>query len=187
MLPPDQRREIEQAKFTYSPFRKGLWKTNKNNWISSRKTNKEIEEHGKQLVIYDNEKESSTHSREKEIFEELAKKRKEEIQDLSKQIDFNNLICHYKHNTALKTFIGFKGPLGFYRNIMEDYLALEKTKEEQKEFKSKINERVIGKKKSEDQKSTIDNIKTLYKSWKKVIKLFNNYSQIASEAKYKAK
>ena len=47
---------------------------------------------------------------------------------------------------------------------MEDYLALEKAKEEQKEFKSKINEKVIGKKKSEDQKSTIDNIKTLYKS-----------------------
>ena len=28
----------------------------------------------------------------------------EEIQDLSKQIDFNNLTCHYKGNTAPKTY-----------------------------------------------------------------------------------
>ena len=37
---------------------------------------------------YNNEKQSSTHSKQKETFEELANKRMEEIQNLSKQIDF---------------------------------------------------------------------------------------------------
>ena len=43
----------------------------------------------------------------------------EEMQDLSKQADFNNLTYHYRGNTASKTFIGFKGLLGFYKNIKE--------------------------------------------------------------------
>ena len=56
----------------------------------------------------------------------------EEIKDLSKQTDFNNLTYHYKGNNDPKTFVGFKGPLGFYTNIKEGYLTLEKAKEEQK-------------------------------------------------------
>ena len=38
---------------------------------------------------------------------------------------------------------------------------------------------------SEEQKSAIKNIKTLYESGQKVIKFFNDYSKIVSEAKYK--
>ena len=40
----------------------------------------------------------------------------EEIQDLSKQIDFNNLTYHYKGKNNPQNFIGFKGPLSFYRS-----------------------------------------------------------------------
>ena len=74
----------------------------------------------------------------------------EEIRDLSKQINFNNLTYHYKGKTASKNFIAFKGPLGFYKNIKEGYITLEKTEEKQKEFKSEINDIVTGSKKSED-------------------------------------
>ena len=41
----------------------------------------------------------------------------EEIQNLSKQIDFNNTIYHFKGECAPKRIIGFKVPLGFYKNI----------------------------------------------------------------------
>ena len=54
----------------------------------------------------------------------------EEIQVLSKQIDFNNSIYRNKGNTAPKTFIGYKGILGFYRNIKEGYITVEKAEEE---------------------------------------------------------
>ena len=52
-----------------------------------------------------NEKESSTDLKQKETFEELANRRIEKIQDLSKQIDFNNLTYRYKDNNDTKNFI----------------------------------------------------------------------------------
>ena len=50
--------------------------------------------------------------------------------------------------------------------------------------KSDINEILKGRKKSKS-KNTIKNIKSLYESQEKVIKLFNDYSEIVSEAKCK--
>ena len=50
-----------------------------------------------------------------------------------------------------------------------------------------ISEIVTESKNSEDQKSTLKNIETLYKSRGKVIELFNYYSGIVSESKHKAK
>ena len=70
-----------------------------------------------------------------------------QIQDLSKHVDFSNLNDRYDGNTAPKPLIFFKGPLGFYRNVKETYMTLEKAEEEQEEFKSKVNEIVIGSKK----------------------------------------
>ena len=61
-----------------------------------------------------NEKESSTDLKQKETFEELANRRIEKIQDLSKQIDFNNLTYRYNVNNDPKTFIGYKYPPGFH-------------------------------------------------------------------------
>ena len=69
------------------------------------------------------------------MFEELSNKKKEQISDLSKQIDFNNLSYRYKSNTARKTFIGFKGLLGFWKNIKEGYIALQEAEIKQKVFK----------------------------------------------------
>ena len=107
-----------------------------------------LEEQGKQLAKYNNEKYSLTHSKQKQIFEELANKRMEEIQDFIKQIDFNSLTYRYYGNNDPKVFIGFKCPLGFYKNIKEDYITLEKAEEEEKRFKSEINKIIIGSKKS---------------------------------------
>ena len=41
----------------------------------------------------------------------------EEIKDLCKQIDFNNLIYCCEGNAAPKTFIGFRVSLGVYESI----------------------------------------------------------------------
>ena len=53
-------------------------------------------------------------------------------------------------------------------------------------FKSNLNEISRGRFKSKEQKSTLKNFKLLYKSCQAVIKFFNGYSSIASEAKHKA-
>ena len=90
ILPFDQSRVTEQAQFTYSspgnPFQKQITTIED----QGEKEIKALEEHGKQLVKYNYEKESLTHSEQKEIVEELANRRMEEIQDLRRRIDFNN-------------------------------------------------------------------------------------------------
>ena len=57
---------------------------------------KALEEYGEQIVKFNDEKKSLTHSKQKEIFKGLASEKMEEIQDLSKQVNFNNLTYHYK-------------------------------------------------------------------------------------------
>ena len=64
-------RIIEQAKFTYSPLNKAFEKQIKTIEDQGGKQIKTLEEHGKQLVKYSYEKESLTHSKQKEIFAEL--------------------------------------------------------------------------------------------------------------------
>ena len=66
-------------------------------------------------------------------------------------------------------------------------ISIEKFEENQ--FKSKLNEITTGnpKHKSKDQLDRIKNIKNLYKSRDKVLKLYNDYAEIMSEALYKTK
>ena len=95
-MPYVQSRITEEAKFTSSLT--CIWKTFEKQITAieeqGEKQIKALEERGKQLAKYKNEKESSTCS--KQIFEELADNKLDEIQDLSKQIDFNDLTYYYK-------------------------------------------------------------------------------------------
>ena len=111
LLPANQRQIIEQAKFTYSPLGKAFEKQIKTIEAQGEKQTMALKEHGKQLDKYSGEKESLAHSKQNDIFEELANRRMDEIRDLSQQIDFNNLICHYKNKTVPKIVLSFNGPL----------------------------------------------------------------------------
>ena len=91
-----------------------------------------------------------------------------EIQNLSKQIHINYLISCFKDESAPKIIVGFKGHLGFYKTIKEGNIIPNKAEKKEKEFKSEINKIVKRGKKSEYQKSAINNIKTLYKPWEKL-------------------
>ena len=66
-------------------------------------------------------------------------------------------------------------------------MKLEEAKKLQVIFKANLNRILKGRFKSEEQKRAIENIKLLYESRKATIELFNKYSSIASEAKYKTK
>ena len=68
---------------------------------------------------------------------------------------------------------------------MKNTINCKKAEEKQKEFKSDINEIVKEGKKLEEQKSAIKNIKMLSKSPEKIIKYFDDYFGIVSEAIYK--
>ena len=89
ILPSDQSRIIEQAKFTCSPIGREFEKQIKTIEYQGEKQMKGLEENGKQLVKYKDEKsltdseqkKSSTRSKQKGLFDELANERMKEIQD----------------------------------------------------------------------------------------------------------
>ena len=64
-------------------------------------------------------------------------------------------------------------------------MNLEEGKKLRSVFKSNLNKISRGRYKSKEQKLTLKNIKLLYESQAAVIKLFNDYFSVASEAKYK--
>ena len=56
-----------------------------------------------------------------------------EINDLSKETDFNNLSYYFKtKNSARINFIGFKRPLHLYTNILNHEINTEKAEKYQK-------------------------------------------------------
>ena len=65
-------------------------------------------------------------------------------------------------------------------------MRLEEAKNLQNFQKLNLNEISKGRFKSDEQRSAFKNIKLLYKSQEAVIKLFNDYSSIASKAKHKS-
>ena len=58
----------------------------------------------------------------------------DEIQEIGKEIDFNNLIYYFKNSDiSPMDFIRFKGPFGFFNEIKNGNILLKKQK------KNKIN------------------------------------------------
>ena len=106
----------------------------------------------------DNEK----HLKYKDVFNELSNKRIGEVYNISKEINFNNLTYHFKgSNTAPINFIDFRGPMHIYNEIKNGNISIEKTEEDQKQFKSQLNEitTVNPKHRSKDQLKAIKNVK----------------------------
>ena len=71
---------------------------------------------------------------EKKTYNRLLGEILNEIQEISKEIDFNNLTCYFKTASFSPiNFIRFKGSFGFFKKIKNDNISLKKQK------KSKMN------------------------------------------------
>ena len=106
------------------------------------------------------------------------------------QIDFNNLTDYFKEKSLSPiNFIKFRDPTHIYNNIKNGNTLIKNIEEDKKQFKSNVNEITTEnpKYKSKDQLNTIKNTKTLYNAREKIIKLYNDYAKIKSEAIYKKK
>ena len=128
--------------------------------------------------------------KEKEICDKIVAKRSNETNTLNDKIRLYKWTYHFKNEDSTPiSFNGFHRPLGFLRKIKDGFIDLEKTKENQEKIKSNLKER-IGVKwedKSEKQKNNVNSLEMLYKAKEKVIKLFDDYTTIISNAKYEAK
>ena len=107
ILPSNQKQMIEQAKFTYSPLRKAFEKQIKTIEDQGEKQIKAIENQGQFKTIkkytYDDE-DSPSISKQKEIFNKLAHKTLNEITELGKKVNLDDLVYRYKGKTPDEEF-----------------------------------------------------------------------------------
>ena len=124
----------------------------------------------------------------KETYNRLLGEILNEIQEISKEIDFNNLTCYFRTASFSPiNFIKFKGSFGFFKEIKNDNISLKKVEEEQNEFKSNLGEITFGnpKHKGKYHLNTIKYVKKFYNSRQKIIDLFNDNAKTKSEGIYK--
>ena len=66
-----------------------------------------------------------------------------QIHSISKEINFNNFTYHFKgSNTAPINCIEFRDPERIFNEIKNGNISIEKSEEDQKLFKSKLNEMI---------------------------------------------
>ena len=91
ILPSNQQQIIQQAKFNYSPLGKAIEKQIKTIKVQGEKQVKAIQD--KQIVNInkDDNKDKLKLSKEKEIFKDMYNNRLNEIEEMSNEIDYNDL------------------------------------------------------------------------------------------------
>ena len=99
-MPLDQRRIIEQAKFSYSPLGKAFEKQTKTIEEQGKKQIDAITDQNKGLEALTNKDDHK--SVYKEVFDQLVKEKIDEIKELTDEIDHNDLIYYCKNNTNRK-------------------------------------------------------------------------------------
>ena len=167
ILPSNQQKIIEQAKFTYSPLGEAF-----------EKKTKAIEDQGKKQTdaLADlKPKETKPNKYGDYFIDGLAK-----IRESYKPIDFNDLTYNFKDLKIPPVgFIKFKGPLHIFKSMYNGDTPLEDTEKEQIELKRDLGRIKQGdpRDKSEEQKKKIDDIKNLYNLKKEVAKMFNDYTR----------
>ena len=140
ILPSNQQEIIEQPKFTYSPLEKAF-----------EKQTKTIEDQGEKQVdalkVLEPkaiESESNKQSISKDIYNKLIEERMDEILDMSKEIDYGNLVYNFKGSTPSINFTIFGGPMYTYNQLKNGEKTLQQVEEEQKDFKNNLNEITSG-------------------------------------------
>ena len=153
---------------------------------------KAIQDQGQVKTIkkytYD-DKDTPLISKQKEIFNKLVGERLEEITNLAKKVNSDDLIYRYKSNTADEKFHKFDNVFSLLDKTRTGKISLTGAKNDQVKFKFNLGEiiRRNSKKISKEQKkNTLYNIKMLYKARNKAIKFLDDYSSMVSEAKTKA-
>ena len=96
MLLSDQSRMIEQAKFTSFRLGKVTEKEIKTIENQEEKQIKALEVHAKQLTKYRSKIDYPTRLRQKKVFDKITDKRRDEIKNLGRQINYNNSTYYFK-------------------------------------------------------------------------------------------
>ena len=158
ILPSNQKQMIEQAKFTYSPLRKAFKKQMKTMEDQGEKWIKAIQNQGQVKIIkkyaYDDE-DSLLISKQKEIFNELGDKRLNEITELDKKVNHDDLVYRYKGKSSNEEFNKYDNALDLINKIKNGEVKLVEAKNDQEKFRSDLRETKRGSQKSRGKKCNI--------------------------------
>ena len=183
MLPSNQQQTIEQA---YSPLEKAFEKQIKTIKDQGRKQADALK------VLEPKAIESGSNNElviTKEIYKKILEERMDEILEMSREIDYNNLVYDFKGPTPSINFTIFGGSMYPYNQLKKGEKTIQQVEEEQKYFSKDLNEIASKnpKHKSEKQSYTIKNVRNLYYLRQKIIYLLNHNSKFRSEDIYKSK
>ena len=110
-----------------------------------------------------------------ETYNKLFDEKLDEIQELSRKIDYKNL--NYDFTTKASgsiNFTGYNGPFTLFKKIRDGDISLEMAEEDQKKFGQLKSGNPYHK--SDKQLHAIKNVKNLYDSRQKIIDPFKSYS-----------
>ena len=169
ILPYNQQQIIEQAKFTYSVLGKAFEKQIKTIEDQHKKQVDALKYLNPKAITYKSDDDNATIS--KEIYNEILEKRMDEILEMSREINYSNLVYDFKSQTHSISFSEFGGPIHNYKQLKNGEKTLQQIEKNLKKFKSELNEIKSGnpKHKSDKQLYAIKNIRTLYDSRKKLL------------------
>ena len=117
ILPSNQQRIIEQAKFTYSPLGEAFEKQTKTIEDKREKQIKAIQDNRKQLINDDDYKNKLLTSKRREIFKDIYNKRLSKIEELNNKIDYDNLKYVVESSGDEYKFNKIKDPTALLNNI----------------------------------------------------------------------
>ena len=173
ILPSNQQQIIEQAKFTYSPLGKAFEKQIKTIEDQGQKQVDALEslktqEQTKAITYNDDDDDDDDDNeclkQKEQIYNILFDKKLDEIQQLSKEIDYEKL--NYNFTTKASgsiIFIKFKAAFSLFKKIRDGYISLKMAEDDQEKLKREFGQIKSGnpKHKSEMQLYTIKNVKNL--------------------------
>ena len=115
ILPYNQQQIIEQAKFTYSALGKAFEKQIKTIEDQRKKQVDALKYLNPKAITYKSDDDNATIS--KEIYNEILEKRMDEILEMSREINYSNLVYDFKSQTHSISFSEFGGPIHNYKQL----------------------------------------------------------------------
>ena len=143
ILQSNQQQIIEQAKLIYSPLGKAFKKQIKTIEDQGEKQIKASQDQGhiETIMKYDyDDEDSPLISKQKEIFNELADKRLDEITKLDKNFNRDDLVYRYKGKSPDETFDKYDNTLDLINKIQNGKIKLSEAEDDQIIFKCHLGE-----------------------------------------------
>ena len=181
ILPSNQQRITQQAKFNYSPLGKIFEKQIKTIKDQGKKQVKAIKDN-KQLINKDYYKDKLLFSKEREIFKDIYNKRLDKIKEMNNEINYDDLDYAVLKSNMEYNFSIEKDPISFLKAIKKGEISLEEAKNRQKNYLHYLN--IIRKGyKNSTQKKTLSNIENYFNARESAIKFIEDYGSMILEAK----